>query len=194
MAENRLCAIPECNKPALWRGWCSSHYQRWRVHGDPRAGGTFRGEALRYLKEVVLTYERGECLFWPFAKNDKGQGQIRYEGRRQYVPRIVCTAERGPAPAPDYEAAHSCGNGHLGCVARRHLSWKTHAENMADMLIHGTSAVGERHGIAKLTDAQAAQIRAMKGTMAQREIAALYGVSPTTVSRIQRGDGWVHLC
>lgn len=29
------CSIGDCPKPAEARGWCSTHYMRWRKHGDP---------------------------------------------------------------------------------------------------------------------------------------------------------------
>lgn len=32
-----LCSIQDCTAPALSRGWCSKHYQRWYQHGDPLA-------------------------------------------------------------------------------------------------------------------------------------------------------------
>lgn len=31
----RLCALPGCHDPHVARGWCRSHYDRWRKHGDP---------------------------------------------------------------------------------------------------------------------------------------------------------------
>ena len=31
----RACAVPGCPKPVVARGWCRSHYQRWRTHGRP---------------------------------------------------------------------------------------------------------------------------------------------------------------
>lgn len=41
----RDCLIPDCDRDASGyrgggRGWCSTHYQRWRRHGDPLHGGT----------------------------------------------------------------------------------------------------------------------------------------------------------
>lgn len=30
-----VCMIKDCSSPALARGWCSKHYNRWRAHGDP---------------------------------------------------------------------------------------------------------------------------------------------------------------
>lgn len=29
------CSFEGCNKPAHARGWCGTHYARWRKHGDP---------------------------------------------------------------------------------------------------------------------------------------------------------------
>lgn len=31
------CSIPNCERPALARSWCSLHYGRWQRHGDPQA-------------------------------------------------------------------------------------------------------------------------------------------------------------
>ena len=29
------CSIPGCEKPSRGRGWCGTHWRRWRTHGDP---------------------------------------------------------------------------------------------------------------------------------------------------------------
>ena len=29
------CTVDGCSRPLLARGWCSTHYSRWRTHGDP---------------------------------------------------------------------------------------------------------------------------------------------------------------
>lgn len=31
----RICGIDGCGKPHRARGWCTKHWKRWRVHGDP---------------------------------------------------------------------------------------------------------------------------------------------------------------
>lgn len=31
----KTCAIDGCEKKVLARGWCVTHYERWRRHGDP---------------------------------------------------------------------------------------------------------------------------------------------------------------
>ena len=32
-----MCSVSGCEKPVRARGWCSTHHQRWRMHGDPLA-------------------------------------------------------------------------------------------------------------------------------------------------------------
>lgn len=34
MAQD-TCSIGDCQKPAHTRGWCTKHYKRWLMHGDP---------------------------------------------------------------------------------------------------------------------------------------------------------------
>lgn len=29
------CIVPGCGNPSLARGWCSKHYARWSIYGDP---------------------------------------------------------------------------------------------------------------------------------------------------------------
>lgn len=31
----KVCTIEGCDKKVMAKGWCSTHYQRWRFHGDP---------------------------------------------------------------------------------------------------------------------------------------------------------------
>lgn len=166
------------------------HYNRWREHGDPLAGRTVRGELLRYFSDVVLTYEGDECLIWPFNRNPGGYGRVSIDGREQLVSRRVCEEANGPPPTPEHHAAHSCGKGHEGCCTKRHLSWKTGTENMADKLLHGTDTRGERNGASKLNAVAVREIIALKGTLVQKDIAQRYGIRVQQVSKIQRGERW----
>lgn len=189
MAAPRICSIPNCGKPSHARGWCSGHYWLWRVHGDPLGGGTKSGEPERYIRERVMKYDGADCLVWPFARSH-GYAIVTRNSRNIPVSRLVCEYEHGPPPTPKHQAAHSCGRGDLGCVTRGHLRWATRTENMADCVLHGTRPRGERHGRSKLTETQVRSIRRLKGTMSQREIARLFGVSQMTISLIHTGRKW----
>lgn len=55
------CAIDECETQAKIRGWCRTHYSRWRRHGDPlftRREEISNAAAARAAK-VVSDYEAG---------------------------------------------------------------------------------------------------------------------------------------
>lgn len=191
MATSRICSIPDCDKPAVARGWCSVHYQRWYAHGDPLVRKcAANGEVERYFNEVVLKYEGDDCLFWPYARITNGYPTMGGNGSTQYVHRRVCEEVYGPPPSPDYDTAHSCGKGHLACVAKKHLSWKTRSDNLADQITHGTRLRGEKQNGAKLTKEDVYAIRALKGKMLQREIGELYGVSRQAIGNIHTGRRW----
>lgn len=190
MATSRICSIPDCGKPRYLRGWCNAHYLRWRRHGDPLGGRTGRGKATQFLNEVVLPYDGDDCLIWPFGRGAHGYASIRDSTGRKRGHRLVCEIANGPPPTPEHESAHSCGKGHLGCVTKRHLSWKTRQENIADKVLHGTAPRGERNHRAILTEADVREIRARQGTATQAEIGAMFGVSQSLVGMIHSRKIW----
>ncbi|WP_165404971.1 hypothetical protein [Rhizobium leguminosarum] len=193
MANSRLCSIPDCGKSHKSKGYCAAHYWRFRKHGDPMGGGTPFGVPMRFIHEVALLHTGEECLPWPFGKDEHGYGKINVNGKMMRAHRYVCETVHGEPPTPEHEAAHSCGKGNEGCIAPGHLGWKTHKENMADMLIHGTSNRGERQWKSKLTEAEVREIIAMKGKETHRNMAKRFGVSSGAISNIHAGLGWAWL-
>ncbi len=176
MATSRICSIPDCDK------------RRAR-----------RGEALRFYIETVLPYEGDDCLIWPFARTKGGYANLSGE----YVHRKICEEVRGPSPTPEHEAAHSCGKGKSGCVTKRHLSWKTRAENERDKFQHGTrsarkpyvrrprrSMQGDMNPNARLTAEQVAEIRDLSSSTRQIGLARQFRVSKQTVSLLLNGGSW----
>jgi hypothetical protein len=148
-------------------------------------------EAQRYFREIALLYDGDECLIWPFYRNAGGYGLLRDQGRSRDAHRVICEVAHGLPPTQFHEAAHTCGNGHLGCVTKGHLVWKTHRENEADKISHGTILRGESNANAKLTRDNVLSIRAeLSGHRTKTAIAAQFGVSIRTVSQIQSGNLW----
>ena len=101
--------------------------------------------------------------------------------KQRRVCRLVCEAFYGPAE-PGQECRHLDGN--PANDAASNLAWGTSAENKADQKRHGTAPLGQSHHNATLTDAQVAEIRALKGKMLQREIAAKFGITQGYVSEL----------
>ena len=124
--------------------------------------------------------------------SNKGRKFIgKREGGKRTSPAvsvIVCETFHGLRPT-GMEAAHEDGD----CTNDRaeNLSWKTHKENEADKLRHGTHQFGEQNHAAKLT---AAQVREFRSRHASGEtvssIALDFGVSRTTLSLIKHGQTW----
>lgn len=189
----KLCSISGCGKPHNAKGYCGAHYWRLRKHGDPMGGRTPEGEGLRFIHEVALHHTGEECLTWPLGKNNKGYGSVWVDGKNVIVSRYVCELAHGEPPTTEHQAAHSCGKGHLGCIAPGHLDWKTNAGNQADRLEHGTHNRGERNYGAKLTEPEAREILAMKGKETQLTLAERFGVDQSSISLIHAGRSWAWL-
>lgn len=188
--SERLCSVPGCGKKHTASGFCGAHYMRWRRHGDPDVGRTPDGEPIQHLQNVVMRYAGGECLAWPYGKDPSGRAQIYIDGKQRVLARVVCAEEHGPAPTSEHEAAHSCGN--AWCINRAHLDWKTHRENEADKLLHGTVIRGARHWNVKLSEESVIAIRDAKGVTAS-ELSERFGVSRRAIYDIITGKRWAWL-
>lgn len=141
----------------------------------------------REFFEAALQYSGNSCLLWPYALQTNRYSKIGIDGKVQTAHRAVCLAVHGPAPE-GHDAAHSCGN--RTCLTPKHLRWATKIDNAADMVAHGTVLAGELNPQAKLSRAQVEHIRAMKGIMLQKDLAAAHGVTQALISKVQRGHIW----
>jgi hypothetical protein len=119
------------------------------------------------------------CLTWPFARTRDGYGWVGRGERNLKAHRYICTIVKGEPPTPQHHAAHSCGNGHLGCVNPRHLSWKTPSEN---------SKEGHKHPRRVLTPAQVREVR--RSAAPPHVIAKQLGVREGTIRKIRNGMNW----
>lgn len=150
-----------------------------------------RGKGKAYAWILAhLDRQDGECLIWPFYRNPNGYGQLGYLGKMHWTHRFVCELVNGPPPTPRHESAHSCGNGAIGCVHPRHLSWKTPSENLIDCQQHGTHVRSRAGRFGKLNAALADEIRQLKGVVLQKDVALQFSISESTVSDIWRGKAW----
>lgn len=192
MATKSLCSVVDCSKPFSAKGYCRNHYNRFRVHGDPLAGKAAQGEPLAWI-EAHRNHVGAECLIWPFARYQNGYAVAVSEGKTTNASNIMCSKAHGDAPSGRPFALHTCNNGPGGCVHPRHLRWDSQAANMMDSVIAGTRCRGEDQHAAKLTEDDVRQIRSLKGSIMQKDIASQFGVDPETVRRIQKRKAWAWL-
>lgn len=192
----KTCTISGCDRPRLARGWCRAHYERWRRNGAPTGGSGAKGVSAGSPQEFfrrALAYDGTECLIWPFARTDNGYAQMTWQGHRARVARLVCEEMHGSPPSPEHQAAHNCGNGHMGCIAKRHLRWALPVDNTADKVTHGTQLRGEQMPSSVLTEADVRAIRALRGAVSQATLAKRYGVHQVTISEVQTRKTWAWL-
>lgn len=171
------------------------HYARWKTHGDANClKRTPAGVPILWISEHK-NYQLDDCLIWPFFREENGYGQTVFNGKKSKASRVMCIMAHGEPEGDGYQAAHSCGNGHIGCVNPRHLRWATHKENGSDMVAHGRSTRGRKNPMARLTDAQVLEIRAVcdGGSVSQSAIGKMYGISQSTVSTINLRQNWAWL-
>lgn len=148
-----------------------------------------RGEGLGYkwLLEHRSYPHDDWCLIWPFARHNNGRGLGGHNGKSYRAHRMMCQLAHGEPPTPEHQAAHSCGNGHLGCANPRHLSWKTASENLMDCSIHGTHPKSRFGAKGRFDADQIAQIRELLKTHTHRAIAEMFGANETTIGNIATG-------
>lgn len=184
------CSVDGCSNKAVSRTYCPKHLARFKKYGDPlRLRSDDPNKPLTWIKENA-NYDGDDCLKWPFSVGDKGRGMVWFEGRRRSAPNCMCTIAHGEAPSPEHVAAHSCGNGHLGCMNPKHLRWATAKENEADKIAHGTLRRGSDINTSKLTAEQVLEIRSLRGVMKGVDIAKRFGITPAAVSSIQTRKSW----
>lgn len=111
--------------------------------------------------------------------------------RTKSVHTLVLKTFIGPCP-DGMVCRHLDGNQNNNHVSN--LAWGTPYENSQDMVLHGTSTPGEKHGMGKLTasDVLAIRARAASGE-SQTSIAKDFPVTQSNVSLIVRRRKWKHI-
>lgn len=125
----KSCAINGCtNRGPYKRGWCGTHYWRWREHGNP--------ESLYQPKHstpedsfAARTEWQGECLVWTGGDNGLGYGRMRVSGSLMYAHRYAWERVNGAIP-DGLEIDHTCHN--PACCNVEHLRLADRKNNMAN--------------------------------------------------------------
>ena len=162
--------------------------EEWRA--IPGWGGYYEVSNLGQVRSVarVVRFVDGRARFYsaqPRRTHVDGFGYQKVTlkrpglNQRVLVHQAVAAAWIGPRPA-GMEVCHN--NGQRTDNRADNLRYGTRAENTADSIKHGTHRRPR-----KLTDEQIADIRAQRGHMTGRALAAKHGTSPAHVCNVQRG-------
>lgn len=130
------------------------------------------------------------CWTWDGAHSKEGYGQISeggHCGRMLRASRVALEMRLGRKLEKAEDACHRCDN--PACVRGDHLFPGSRSANMKDCAAKGrlsdarlaSKNRGERNGRAKLTEAQAEEIRARYATETAAQLAAAFGVTKHTV-------------
>lgn len=128
------------------------------------------------------------CRIWTGNINKPGgYGRISYRGRLWRAHRLAYTLLWAPIPK-GMDLLHSCDN--PLCVNPNHLRPGTHSENIAEAYQKGRKVVpqGPKHPRFRLSEAQVAEALSSPETAAS--VAARFGVSKSTISRLRNGTTW----
>ena len=145
----------------------------------------------RILLRLTIT---DGCWEWTGASDATGAGQIRAgagdANRLYYVSHLMYEAAYGPIP-DGLLVLHHCDN--RPCNRPSHLFVGTHADNTHDMLNKGRHTLGGKKG--RLNAPKIMDIRALgaSGNYTHKEIAAMYGLARSYVTKIIAHQNWKHL-
>lgn len=157
---------------------------------------TFRPDAktiARFKSHVVET--PNGCWEWKGSRQSNGYGLFFSSDRRLLAHRAAWELFRGAIPT-GLNVLHSCDN--PPCCNPEHLSVGTVRENLLQayrrgrMKAPGLGLTGEKNPVARLSNAQAREVRRLYALAPKRgrisAIARMYGVSIQSISKIVRGE------
>ncbi len=158
-----------------WRPWRDGNYEV-SSHGRVRRAKPGRRTEVGRLM-TPITLKIGYLMVGP---------TVNGKNVNTFVHAMVAECFIGPRPE-GAEINHIDGNKANPHVSN--LEYVTHAENMAHAGRTGLMVRGERHGGAKLSDVQTAEIRTRRAAGERGcDLAREYGVSDVTVCNIHKGN------
>lgn len=103
----------------------------------------FTNEHLEGLRQRLLQKRNVDqltgCWIWAGGKTGGGYGELRVEGKTQYVHRLSAAVFNGLDLDGGENVRHSCDN--PPCFNPAHLSSGSQAENIADAIARGRTKV-----------------------------------------------------
>ena len=160
-----------------------------------------KAAALKRKGCINRSQENANQWFWSKVKKlDNGCWQ--WQGAMTFGYGVVCKIKNGKDMKAHQVAfwlannewannyvLHSCDN--KSCVNPSHLRDGTHLDNVKDAIDRMRYKYGENVHSAKITNDQANEIR--QSTKSNKELAMIFGVHGSTISRIKNNKTWTKL-
>lgn len=145
----------------------------------------------RFFNKVNIIDDSKSCWEWTASRDKDGYGRIGVNGKVQRAHRVCWEMHNGPIP-DGLVVMHRCDN--EPCVRPDHLRLGTAQENNDDKEKKNRQVRGENNGMRKLSEPEIIEIRELadKGRT-HKEIAALFAVDRSTISRIVGKKRWNHV-
>jgi hypothetical protein len=130
-----VCSIDGCGRAVNGRGYCITHYRRWRLYRDPMAlPGRFPATFWRKVDKSGPPTPLGRCWLWTgavdpagYGRSSTGKGRPGGGGRSGLAHRVSYELVVGPIPAERPHLDHLCRV--KACVNPTHLEPVTQPEN-----------------------------------------------------------------
>jgi len=147
---------------------------------------------VRFMRRVHITDIEGSCWLWSGKPESNGYGRFHAgQGEQWRAHKLSYMLFKGEVPRGNV-IRHSCST--PMCVNPDHLSIGTQAQNVQDMVLHGTIARGERCGGSKLTKQLVREIRERHAAgESGNSIAKTVPVSASAVMRVVKRKSWQHI-
>lgn len=138
----------------------------------------------------------GGCWEWTLSRTRDGYGRTSIGGHYA-AHRCAYEAQYGPIPS-GLVVMHICDN--PPCINPSHLKLGSDVDNKRDAKSKGRLTwkkrragvvIGERHGRAKLTQAEAMEVKYGGGSL--KELSEKFSVTKTTIRGIRSGRIWAHI-
>jgi hypothetical protein len=140
------CSVEGCAKPRKYKetGWCTTHYERWRRHGDH-----LRGEGARLPRSATAEQrfwtkveKTSGCWLWKASTTSEGYGQFSFNGKLVKAHRFCYELLVSKVPSElmlDHKV--TCPR---RCVRPDHLRLVTHKQNCQNRRRETKSSSGVR--------------------------------------------------
>lgn len=146
----------------------------------------------RLLRRVEKT--KDGCWIWGGGKTDVGYGRVSFDGLFYSVHRLSYLIYKEEIPNGLF-VLHKCDR--RSCINPKHLFVGTQSDNMKDCYAKNRhsriSALGEKAYNSKLKDKYIPKIKKLyKDGLMQKEIAKMFGVNRSLISRVINDKRWKH--